>query len=186
MKMQGPPNTRPPCPVNQPGGGAGGRQKESASDDLFTCVFLEEQNGLFWFWLLGRKAGRAREATSPSPPPWGDATSSHSGRGPGPQECVHALPCQVPGRTLAAVTTQGPEEATAASVQGVGRWDGACAVGDQYSLRAEVAPLAVGHGLGSLCSTWVFLHKANGLLEVGAWGRNSQKTAESSRPHHGK
>lgn len=82
MKMQGPPNTVPPCPVNQPGGGAGGRQKESASDDLFTCVFLEEQNGLFWFWLLGRKAGRAREATSPSPLPWGDATSSHSGRGP--------------------------------------------------------------------------------------------------------
>ena len=46
-KMQGPPNTRPPLPMNQPGGGAGGRQKESASDDLFTCVFLEEQNGLF-------------------------------------------------------------------------------------------------------------------------------------------
>ena len=70
-------------------------------------------------------------------------------------------------------------------VQGVG-WDGACAVGDQCSLRAEVAPLAVGHGPESLCGTWVFLHEANGLLEVGAWDRNSQKTAESSRPHHGK
>lgn len=185
MKMQGPPDTRPPHPVNQPGSGAGGRQKEGASDDLFTCVFLEEQNGLFWFWLPGRKAGRARQATSPSPPPQGDATSSHSGSGPGVQECVHTLPCQVLGRALAAVITQGPEQATAASVQGVG-WDGACAVSDQCSLKAEVVPLAAGHGLESLCSAWVFLHEADGLLEEGAWDRNSQKTAESSRPHHGK
>ena len=126
MKMQGPPDTRPPLPVNQPGGGAGGRQKESASDDLFTCVFLEEQNGLFWFWLLGRKAGRAREATSPSPPPQGDATSSHSGSSPGVQECVRTLPCQVLGRTLAAVTTQGPGQATAATCSGRGLGRGLC------------------------------------------------------------
>ena len=182
MKIQGPPDTRLPHPVNHPGGGAGGRQKESASDDLFTCVFWRNRTVCFGSGCLAEKQA---EQGKPSPPPQGDATSSHSGSGPGVQECVHTLPCQVLGRALAAVTTQGPERATAASVQGVG-WDGACAVSDQCSLRAEVVRLAAGHGLESLCNTWVFLHQADGLLEEGAWDGNSQKTAESSRPHHGK
>ena len=93
---------------------------------------------------------------------------------------LHTLPCQVPTGTLAAGTTQGPEQAVAASIQGTG-WDGVYGVSGQLSLGAGDIPLAEVLCTRALCSVWVFLHQADGLPGVGAWGRNSQKTEGSSR-----
>lgn len=82
--------------------------------------FLEEQKSLFGFWLPGREAGRAREAQA-----------HRYGEMPLAATRAEALvfrmaprtfPHQVLARTLAAVTTRGPEQAAAASVQGTG-WD---------------------------------------------------------------
>lgn len=90
------PPTSPTPPVNQRGGRAGDREKESASDDLFICVFLEEQNGLFWFSPPGGKAGRAREAARPTAPQ--GAPSCRAGAGPGPSgAALRPFPRQAPG-----------------------------------------------------------------------------------------
>lgn len=113
MKMQGPPGS-PRLPSESAGSGAGGRQKESASDDLFTCVFLEDRTVCLVLaaWQKGRQS-KGKQLIKPTtlemPPQAGTVLRS-----------VCIPPCQVQSRTLAAVTTQGPEEATAASVQGVG------------------------------------------------------------------
>lgn len=106
--------------MNQRGGRAGDREKESASDDLFICVFLEEQSGLFWFSLPGRNAGREKEAASPGPRPAVQAEALGV-----PERVRHTFPCQV-------TQTQSPEPAgaTVGSPRGQ-RWHGAesCAVG---------------------------------------------------------
>lgn len=99
--------------MNQPGGGAGDRVKEGASDDLFIRVFLGEQSGLFWFWLPGKKAGRVREAAFPSPLPWQDATFSHAGREAlGAQRC--AVPLPSPG-SRQVTSSSGPDPGPQAS-----------------------------------------------------------------------
>ena len=145
----------PPTPLmNQRGGRAGDREKESTSDDLFICVFLEEQNGLFWFWLPGRKAGRAREAASPSPRPRQGATSCHVGRGPWRSGDACRMPSR--GRWLRLGAPGLPWGCPPGARGGAGRQD---RFGSQLCLGTEVAWGRV------LCSERVFLHQAGGLQE---------------------
>lgn len=97
---------------------------------------------------------------------------------------LHTLPCQLPAGTLAAVTTQGPEQAMAACIQGTG-WHGVYGVSGQLSLGAGDIPLAEVVWTRVSCRVWV-LHQADGLPGVGTWDRNAQKTEGSSRPQSGK
>lgn len=83
---------------------------------------------------------------------------------------LHTLPCQLPAGTPAAVTTQGPEQAAAASIQGTG-WHGVYGVSGQLSLGAEVV------WTRGWCSAWVFSTRQMGCQgwEPGAGMLRRQK-----------